>query len=364
MDYCFRELSPNKFNFGQILYIILKMEKLLKILEKDKLVSIIVHNNPDPDSLASAMALKYLLKQKGYKRIRIFYDGLIGRAENQALIRILKIHLSKTKNMVHSKGRQLILVDCQPFTGNVTLPKGGMPVAVIDHHPLFRKIQRVPCRDVRPDYGACATIIYQYFESSKTPLPRDVATALFHAISSETQSLGREGSQADKNAFLSLLPLISLNQLSKIQFPVLSKEFISHLAVVLLNTFFYKNMTGVILDQLPYPDFVAEMADFLLRIRNITWSLCIGSYGNLMYVSLRTTNVDANASRVIKKIIPSYGTAGGHDMIAGAQVKIDRRKKKNIELVKKEIVKKMLKELNHEPVKSLFRLVTNEEFPI
>jgi nanoRNase/pAp phosphatase (c-di-AMP/oligoRNAs hydrolase) len=340
------------------------MEKLLKIIEQDKPLSIIVHNNPDPDSLASAMALKYLLKLKGSKRIRIFYDGLIGRAENQALIKTLKIHLSKTKNMAPGKGRQLILVDCQPFTGNVTLPRGAMPVAVIDHHPLSRKTSKVPFRDVRPDYGACATIIYEYFESSNIPLPKEVATALFHAISSETQSLGREGSQADKNAYLSLLPLVSFNQLSKIQFPALSKEFISHLAAVLLNTFFYKNLAGVVLDQLPYPDFVAEMADFLLRVRNITWSLCIGSFGNLMYVSLRTANVDANASRIIKKIIPSYGTAGGHDMIAGAQVKIDRRKKKNIEQVKKEIVQKMLRELNHMPVKSLFRLVTNEEFPL
>lgn len=338
------------------------MKKLLEILEKDKHQSIIVHNNPDPDALASAMALKYLLKQKGYKRIRIFYDGLIGRAENQALIRILKIHLSKTKNMVQGKERQLILVDCQPYTGNVTLPKGAVPVGVIDHHPLSRKTSKISFRDVRPDYGACATILYQYFESSNTHLPKDVATALFHAISSETQSLGREGSQADKSAFLSVLPLISFSQLSKIQFPALSKEFISHLSQVLLNTFYYKNLTGVILDQLPYPDFVAEMADFLLRIRNITWSLCLGSFGNLMYISLRTTNVDANASRIIKKIIPSNGTAGGHDMIAGAQVKIDRRKKKNIELLKREIVLRMLRELNHQSVKNLFRLVTNEEF--
>ena len=338
------------------------MQKLFNILDKNKLVSIIVHNNPDPDSLACSLALKGLLKSKGYKRVRIFYDGIVGRAENQALIRNLKIPLSKTKNMASKKDRQLILVDCQPYTGNVTLPEGVVPVAVIDHHPLSRKTSKILFKDVRPDYGASSTIIYEYYISLDLPIPRDVATALFYAIFSETQNLGREGSPADKSAYLDLLPQVSFGQLYKIQFPAISKEFISHLSDVLLNTFYYKNLTGVILDQLPYPDFVAEMADFLLRIRNITWSICIGSYGNLIYVSLRTSNVDANASRVIKKVIPSYGTAGGHDMIAGARIKIDRRKKKNIERVKRNIVKKMLKELNHSPVNNLFRLVDNEEF--
>jgi nanoRNase/pAp phosphatase (c-di-AMP/oligoRNAs hydrolase) len=338
------------------------MEKLLNILDRNIASSIIVHNNPDPDSLASAMAMKYLLKKLGFKKVRIYYEGLVGRAENQAMIRILKIPLSMTKNIASVKGRQFILVDCQPNTGNVSLPEGAVPVAAIDHHPRSRKSSKVLYRDIRPDYGACSTIIYEYYESLNVSVPRDIATALFYAIFSETQSLGREGSQADKRAFLNLLPQINFNQMSRIQFPAISKEFVCNLSHVLVNTFYYKNFSGVILGQLPYPDFIAEMADFLLRIRNITWSTCIGSFKNLIYVSLRTTNPDANASKVIKRIIPRYGTAGGHDMSAGAQVKIDRRKKNNIESIKKEIIRKILKELNHQPAESLFRLVDNEEF--
>jgi nanoRNase/pAp phosphatase (c-di-AMP/oligoRNAs hydrolase) len=340
------------------------MENLLKILDKNKLVSIIVHNNPDPDALASSLALDRLLKIMGHKRVRIFYDGIVGRAENKALIRNLKIPLSRTKNMARRKDRQLILVDCQPYTGNVTLPDGAVPVGIIDHHPLSRKTSKIPFRDIRPDYGASSTIIYEYYVALNIPIPKDMATALFYAIFSETQNLGREGSPADENAYLKLLPQVSFAQLSKIQFPAISKEFISHLSEGLLNTFYYKNLTGVIFDQLPYPDFVAEMADFLLRIKNITWSICIGSYGNLIFISLRTSNIDANASRVIKKVIPRYGTAGGHDMIAGAKIKIDRRKKKSIDRIKKNIVKKMLRELNHSPVNNLFRLVDNEEFKL
>lgn len=340
------------------------MDKLFKALQEHKPVAILVHNNPDPDALASAMGLKYILKKKNYRGVRIYYDGLVGRAENQALIRNLKIPLYKTKNMTSPKKRQLILVDCQPSSGNVTLPKGATCAGAIDHHPRQKKSLKLPFLDVRPDYGAGSTIIYEYFSFLNIPIPRDIATALFYAIFSETQGLGREGSQADKRAYMELLPLISFGQLSKIQFPALSKEFVARLSEVLLNTFYYKNLCGVILDQVPYPDFVAEMADFLLRIRNISWSLCIGSYKNLIYISVRTSNIQANASKIIRRIIPRFGTSGGHDMIAGAQVKIDRRKIKTMASMKKDIARQMLKELNHIKVDTVFRLVNNEEFSL
>ena len=338
------------------------MEKLLKVLKKNKPVSIVVHNNPDPDALASATVLRFILKKEGYKGVRIFYDGLIGRAENQAMIKHLKIPLSQTKKMTSPKKRQFILVDCQPFTGNVTLPPDIKPIASIDHHREQRKTTQLPYFDIRPHYGSCSTIIYEYYSFFESSLPRDIATALFYAIFSETQGLGREGSEADKEAYFKLLPQISFSQLSKIQLPALSKDFIANLFRVLLNTFYYKNLAGVILDQLPYPDFVAEMADFLLRIKNISWSICMGSYKSQLLISVRTKNIHGNASKIIKKIIPPYGTAGGHDMIAGAQVKIKDEDKKKVMSIKKNILRKMLKELKHTHVHNLFKLITNEEF--
>jgi nanoRNase/pAp phosphatase (c-di-AMP/oligoRNAs hydrolase) len=187
------------------------MEKLFKVLKRNRPVSIAVHNNPDPDALASAMGLRYLLNSKDFKRVRIYYHGLIGRAENQAMIKNLRVPLSKTKNMTSPKKRQFILVDCQPSAGNITLPPGIKPVASIDHHPKQRKTSKISYSDIRPEYGSCSAIIYEYFSSLGISLPQDIATALFYAIFSETQGLGREGSKADKDAYLELLPQISFS---------------------------------------------------------------------------------------------------------------------------------------------------------
>ena len=340
------------------------MKVLFRVLRKDKLTSIVVHNNPDPDALASAMGLKFILNKMSYKNVRIYYDGLIGRAENQEIIKILKMPLYLTANMASPKKHQFILVDCQPYTGNATLPDGVSLVAVIDHHPKRKRTSEVPFYDVRPQYGACSTIIYEYMSSLKLSIPTNIATALCYAISSETHNLGREGSHADKRAYIELLSHSSFSQLSKTQLPKLSKDFVTNLSRALINTFYFKNLIGVILEELPYPDFAAQMADFLLRIKNIVWSVCLGSFKDVLYVSIRTSNTRADASKIIKKIIPKHGTSGGHDMIAGGQVRIDRSERTKIRSIKNDVIIKMIQALNYPDVPHLFKLVSNEKFPL
>jgi nanoRNase/pAp phosphatase (c-di-AMP/oligoRNAs hydrolase) len=339
------------------------MSGLLEVLRPDQPICLMVHNNPDPDSLASAMGLQYWLKKKGFPAVRIYYDGFIGRAENKAMLSQLKISAHQIARVRLACRRQFILLDCQPFSGNVTLPEKVWPLAVIDHHPLRQTTRKVRFFDVRPDYGACSTIIYEYLAAEGLAIPTPVATALYHAIFSETQGLGREGSPADKKAYLELLPRVSLSRLSKIQYPALSRNFISNLLRVLTSGFYYKHLIGVILEELPYPDFVAEMADFLLRIKSMSWAICLGSHQDLLYISIRSKNIHANAARLIRRAIPKSGTSGGHELIAGARVQIDKMDAAGVQTLKGDIVRKVLRELYHTDIENLFNLVTNEPIP-
>ena len=340
------------------------MNRLFEVLRPDLPVCILVHNNPDPDSLASAMGLQYLLKKRGYSSARIYYDGFIGRAENKAMLSQLKISAHQITRVKPACRRQFVLLDCQPFAGNVTLPERAVPLAVIDHHPLRQRTRKVPYFDVRTDYGACSTIVYEYLVAEDIAIPTPVATALFHAIFSETQGLGREGSEADKKAYLELLPRISFPRLSRIQYPPLSREFIANLRQVLTSGFYYKHLVGVVLEELPYPDFVAEMADFLLRVKSMSWSICLGAYRDLLYISIRSKNIHANTARLIRRAIPKSGTSGGHELIAGARVKIDKMDGTEVRKLKTDILRKVLRELYHADIENLVNLVSNEPIPI
>lgn len=118
------------------------------------------------------------------------------------------------------------------------------------------------------------------------------------------------------------------------------------------------------LDELPYPDFVAEMADFLLRVKSMTWSFCLGTYQGVLYVSLRSRRLGARAGKLIQKVIPAPGTAGGHDLIAGAQVKVEGKDRAEMEAIKSEILRKILGALNPGEVRTLSSLVSGAEYSL
>jgi nanoRNase/pAp phosphatase (c-di-AMP/oligoRNAs hydrolase) len=68
------------------------------------------------------------------------------------------------------------------------------------------------------------------------------------------------------------------------------------------------------------PDMIGEIADLLLRKEGIVWTLCYGKFEGRMLLSLRTSDPDANAGRIIRAIVGKYGTGGGHNALAGAQI--------------------------------------------
>jgi single-stranded DNA-specific DHH superfamily exonuclease len=118
------------------------------------------------------------------------------------------------------------------------------------------------------------------------------------------------------------------------------------------------------MEELPYPDFAAQMADFLLRVRHMSWSLCLGTYKDVLFVSIRTSNTQADASKIIKRIIPKHGASGGHDMIAGGQVKIDKSDRSKVRSIKNEVILKMIRALHYNDIPQIVKLISNEQFPL
>jgi nanoRNase/pAp phosphatase (c-di-AMP/oligoRNAs hydrolase) len=67
-----------------------RLDALANVLENQTSLLILPHNDPDPDAIAAAVGLRYLLKEKFQVESRIAYQGYIGRAENKALVRYLE----------------------------------------------------------------------------------------------------------------------------------------------------------------------------------------------------------------------------------------------------------------------------------
>jgi nanoRNase/pAp phosphatase (c-di-AMP/oligoRNAs hydrolase) len=293
---------------------------LLSAIGRPGPLIILPHDNPDPDALASAATLRFIAKSLLDKQATIALGGYVGRAENRAMVRYLSIPLVPVADLpLRDPGTIIALVDTQPGRSNNSLPEGANASIVIDHHPQYATLGGLPFTDLRDGYGATSTILTEYLMDPRLRVDTKIATALFYGIMAETQDLGREASAPDMDASHFLYPHTNKRRLSKIENARVPREYFAAFRAAIQSAAIYDKAVISILGEVRYPDMVAEMADFLLRLDEVEWAAAIGKYKDFLYVSLRTTHRDVNAGDLLQRVLGS-DHAGGHDMIAGGRI--------------------------------------------
>jgi len=296
-----------------------RLEKLKQVV-KGKKVLILTHNNPDPDAVATGWALSFLLKGKFKIGSVLVYGGLITRAENRTMIRLLNISIKPLEMVNIHSFRTVALVDTQPGVGNNSLPPSVRPSIVIDHHGLRKATQGVDFTDVRPNCGSAATILTEYLIEAGLAIKRKMATALYYGIKTDTQDLGRNATDADYKAAITLYPNMDLKALSRIEHPELPRNYFANLDRALHEAKIYGDVILCDLGLLTSPDMVALTSDFLIRISGVRWSFVMGADDFRFIFSLRTRRPNQNAALVARRLINGLGLAGGHGMVAGGQI--------------------------------------------
>jgi nanoRNase/pAp phosphatase (c-di-AMP/oligoRNAs hydrolase) len=281
---------------------------------------VLVHDNPDPDAMAAAEALALLLRTSAALPTTIARGGIVGRPENRAMVSVLGLQHAEVSSINFDDFQVIALVDTQPETGNNSLPPGHRVDIVVDHHPVRPGAVRAPWCDIREDFGASSTITWTYLRDKSIPIPPAVATALLYAIKSETKDLGRESSDHEFQAYLSLLREADLEKLYAIAEP---KVPVAHFAVLdraLRAAEVRGTLVTANLGELAYPDLVAEIADMLLPYDAAHWVLCVGQHRGSVYASLRTDVEHAHAGGIMRRVFDGRGAAGGHGQIAGGKL--------------------------------------------
>jgi nanoRNase/pAp phosphatase (c-di-AMP/oligoRNAs hydrolase) len=295
----------------------LERARVEEVLRRGRRLVIFLHDNPDPDAIAAGWILQHIAASIPI-RSPIVYGGRLSRAENRAMVRLLRIplrHIDAGKVRL-LRGDLVALVDAQPGTGNNSFPEGRRANLVIDHHPEPADLH-AELADIRPDVGSCTTMLLEYHRAFGLAVDPALATAAAYAISSETQDLGREATRADREAYQHIFPLVRLTVLGKIRHPPREREYYRTLARAMQRLELGKNSSVCHIGPVPYAEVVAEVADLLIAMKRITWCLVSGLHGGVMVVSLRTTLHKARADRVMKRVLGKLGRGGGHGMLAG-----------------------------------------------
>src|ERR1041385_2392522 len=116
-------------------------------------VLIMLHNDPDPDAMASGLALRNVLRRTKTTAIIGAIQG-VTRPENLRMVNLLDIHVEALTPQSLKEYDRVAMVDVQPHYFGGVIDRVDL---VIDHHPEQPGYTAV-FKDIRPDYGSpCPT---------------------------------------------------------------------------------------------------------------------------------------------------------------------------------------------------------------
>ena len=297
----------------------MSLEKLISVIDKERKLYIQMHRPPDPDCIASASVLSDMLNSAGVFS-QIVYSGLISKPETMELIDKLGIKLirldTETNKSLVQKEDQIIVVDCQKENSNIAhLP--GDYIACIDHHQELAN-NSYAYIDIRPEYGACSSMIYEYAKDYGYDLSPVQAALLIYGIRIDTDDLSRRKYLMDIDIFCALYKIADLEILSSIGRNSIRPEDISTTIIA------YENLT--IKNYIAYSfagddkakESLAELADKLISLADVSFVVVYSKCFNGYNFSIRSQVHTLNAGRIAKYAFSKEnGDGGGHMFMAG-----------------------------------------------
>ena len=297
-----------------------RSERFLATLADRDPIVLVSHVNPDPDALASMLGIQTLLAAKRpEKSVILTVDGIIARAENQAMVDFLGIPLVPIESVEISPQAALVMIDSQPNTGR-RKSEAVIPLIVLDHHETPGTVDGVAFLDIRPDLGATSTLVTGYLLEQDVPVTKRLATALLYGIESEVSGYPREAGPADDGALVWLFPRADKDLLARIRNPKLPRSYFAAFQNALTNAFLYRDAVICWCGDVTQPDLIAELADFFIRFDQVAWAICAGMYDGNMKISARTDYIGGHCGEVLRAAVDGMGTAGGHDKRAGGAI--------------------------------------------
>jgi len=298
------------------------VEKLRRFYEPfggDNTVLVLI--NADPDSIASAMAIKRLLWRK-VSSVTISNINIIKRPDNLAMVRLLDLDLVPVKDIVKDAFNRFVFVDSQPNHNEIFT--GYPPHVIIDHHPDTGV--SAPFVDIRPKYGATATIMTEYLRAAKIKPSGKLATGLFYAIKTDTDNFVRQTLIEDVRAFQFLYRHANLHLINKIEQSELTFDFLKYFKIALDSKRVRKGHMFAYLGSVANPDICVIIADFFMKISSVNWSIVSGVYSKKLIVVFRNDGLRKDAGKVAKQSFGQIGSAGGHKSAARAEIPVEALK--------------------------------------
>ena len=293
----------------------LKAESASKVL-------IVCHDNPDPDALASALAMKHLCDSMG-QTSTIIHGGMIEHQQNRAMVRLLNIEVRKLilDWEIEDLLKESDVVICVDFShpgANNVLPENCVPHIVIDHHPSEER----PAGDVilvRSEFAATSSLIASVLMNSGVEMNSEIATALAFGIRTDTLGFTRSFNAVDLRALSWLGAWVDWDMMRSFESPPRSQDVLSIFKQALSDADLEDGLMLVPITDMADRDALSQVADFLLPTEGVKIVIAYGVRMSKVILSVRSSDDSVHVGRILARTFEK-GSAGGHKALAGGQI--------------------------------------------
>jgi nanoRNase/pAp phosphatase (c-di-AMP/oligoRNAs hydrolase) len=300
-----------------------RVQQYQRFLSDADRILILLHNDPDPDAIASGLALRNILRRTRQTAIIGCMYG-VSRPENLRMLKLLDLQIEvMTAAQIKSFDR-VALVDVQPHYFAGLLPHVDL---VIDHHPEQLGYNAV-FKDIRPEYGSTSTILTEHLRAVDIDISERTATAMLYAIKSDTLFFNRQANRADLDAFSYLYPLSDATMIRKMEGAEITGERLDFVIKAWQHGRMVEHVFCAFIGEPSREDFIPYVADFYLQLENVQWSVISGVVNDTFIVSVRNLGYSRNAGDFVRRWFSDIGSAGGHRTMAKAVVPLEKFQQK------------------------------------
>ncbi|NGM69967.1 bifunctional oligoribonuclease/PAP phosphatase NrnA [Natronolimnobius sp. AArcel1] len=291
------------------------------LLEIEDPLAVVMHDNPDPDAIASAVALVAIADSLGLEADACYF-GEISHQENRAMVNLLDLDLRQLspEDSLDAYGSFALIDHSRPGINDGLSPDLEVDV-VIDHHPPRGPVPGAFV-ELREQVGATSTILTEYLEQFDLLADWATATALLYGIRIDTSDFTREVAPDDFHAASLLWPHADTSLLEQIERPTIEGDTLETIARAIKNREQRGTVAAASVGQLSNRDALPQAADQLLAMDGVETTLVFGFRDEMAFCSARSRAADIDLGETLRDAFDRIGSAGGHADMAGAQLEV------------------------------------------
>ncbi|WP_458205522.1 DHH family phosphoesterase [Haladaptatus sp. NG-SE-30] len=294
-----------------------RAQELVEYLAGVDSIAIVCHDNPDPDCIASALALSIIAEEYDVEDVELFYGGTVSHQQNRAFINLLHVNMKHADAFDRDDFDSVAFVDHATPSGHTELD-AVTPDIVIDHHSTEKP--KGEFVDLRKDYGATATILVEYLQELDIEVNVQLGSALLFALHRERIDFIREPTPNEYAAALHICRQADLELLEELYGAAFSPATVDAIGEAIQNRVQRGATLATSAGRTSERDALAQAADYLLNVEGVNTVLVFGIVDSAVEMSARSIDPRVHAGNVLKEAFDDVGSAGGHADMAGAQI--------------------------------------------